>query len=99
MQIMMAACGRGVQPWGARRVLDMEDTRRSPSARRCRLRRQVGAAAPDRPGQRDLLVVPRGPRVRRTDPRGLRLGHLAERQQEGLVVLGDEMIDEASRMM
>ena len=67
---------------------------------RARLRRQVGAApGPARRGQRGLQPAAGGLRPRREHPGRLRLLHLGGRRRLGAVMLGDEMIDEASRKM
>ena len=64
------------------------------------LRRQVGAApGPDRRGQRGLLARPGRLRPRRADPRRLRVHTSEAGGMRGAVMLGDEMIDEASRKM
>ncbi len=78
------------QPPGDRRPLPPDPQRRRlprgrPACRRARLRRQVGAAPrPGRGVQRDLLAVPRGLRLRRVDPRRVRLLHVRGGRQEGL---------------
>ena len=84
--------------------LQIQRPRRVPAGRRTlggpRLRRQVGAAPrPDRRRQRGLLPAAGRLRPRREHPRRLRVLHLRAGGATGAVMLGDEMIDEASRKM
>ena len=81
-------------------IRDVEGFARWPAARPPWVRRQVvPAPRPDRGGQRDVLPAPGGLRPRRADPRRLRLVHVLGRGARGAAMLGDEMIDEASRKM
>ena len=103
MRILIAARAHDLQAIDGP-YLQIRNVRRlprgGPAGRRARLRRQVGAApGPDRRGQRDLLPVAGGLRPRRADPGRLRLVHLAGGRGQGSAMLGDEMIDEASRKM
>ena len=81
-------------------IRDVEGFRGSPGARPRSGSTASGAAPrPDRRGQRDVLPAPGGLRPRRADPRRLRLVHVVGRRARGAAMLGDEMIDEASRKM
>ena len=103
MRILMAARTHDLQAIDGPVPADQGRRRLPPGrrpVRRARLRRQVGAAPrPDRRGQRGLLAGPGRLRPRRADPRRVRVLHVEAGGRRGAVMLGDEMIDEASRKM
>ncbi len=103
MRILMAARaydkqaidGPYLQIKGPRRLHPSRGEKRCP-----RLRWQVGAASrSDRSGERDLLSASRRLRPRRTHPDAYEWYTSAAGGARGAAMLGDEMIDEASRKM
>ncbi len=103
MRILMAARANDLQaidgPFLQIKDVDAYRTRRGPR-RRARLRRQVGPApGSDRRRERGLRALAGGLRPLRAHPGRVRLLHSEAGGRRGAVMLGDEMIDEASRKM